>query len=200
MTTPPILLASASAIRAELLTRAGLSPRLQPARIDEEAIRQAHLAEGGAIRDLAPLLASLKAARVAPRFPDALTIGADQILLCDGQVLAKPVDRADAARQLAFLSGKTHSLLTAAVVCQGQAELWRHLSEPRLTMHALSPAFIEDYLDRTWDQVRHSVGCYQIEGEGPRLFSGIDGDFFAIQGLPLIELLTWLTIRGDIAI
>ena len=67
-------------------------------------------------------------------------------------------------------------------------------------MHRLSPAFIEAYLDRTWDQVRHSVGCYQIEGEAPLLFSRIDGDFFAIQGLPLIELLTWLTIRGDIAI
>lgn len=193
-----IILASASEVRADLLRRALLDFDVVPGRIDEQAVRESHQAEGGAPRDLADLLAEMKALKVSDKHPGALVIGADQILECEGRIFAKPESRAEGAEQLRFLSNRTHRLLSAAVVCQDGRPLWRHVGQVRMTMNPLSEGFIDAYLTRTWDEVRHSVGCYQIEAEGVRLFSRIEGDFFHILGLPLIELLTWLHNRGDI--
>jgi septum formation protein len=193
-----IILASASEIRADLLRRAGLDFDVIPGRIDEQAVRESHMAEGGAPRDLADLLAEMKAQKVSDRHPGALVIGADQILECEGRIFGKPETRTEGAEHLRLLSNRTHRLLSAAVVCQDGRPLWRHVGQVRMTMHPLGEDFIDAYLTRTWNEVRHSVGCYQIEAEGVRLFSRIEGDFFHILGLPLIELLTWLHIRGDI--
>ncbi len=194
-----IILASASEIRARMLQNAGLALTIIPGRVDEETVRQSHLADGGTARDLADLLAELKALKVSDRNPGALVIGADQVLECDGRSFAKPASPDEARDQLAFLSGRTHRLLSAAVVAENGQPLWRHVGQVRMTMHELSAAEIAAYVDRTWDSIRHSVGCYKIEEEGVRLFARIEGDFFHILGLPLIELLTWLRIRGDIA-
>lgn len=196
--TSPLILASASSIRAEMLRNAGLSFDVQPARVDEDTIRASVQAEGGSARDLADLLAELKALKISDRVPDALVLGADQVLECEGRIFAKAETPEEAAEHLRFLSGKTHRLLSAVVVCQGGKPLWRHVGTVRLTMHSLSEAYLQDYIARNWDEIRHSVGCYQIEREGVRLFAHIEGDFFTILGLPLIELLTWLRIRGDI--
>lgn len=193
-----IILASASGIRADMLRRAGLSFQVIPGRVDEQAVRQSHLSEGGTPRDLADLLAEMKALKVSDKHPDALVIGADQILDCEGRILGKPESLAEGAEQLRFLSNRRHRLLSAAVVCQDGLPVWRHVGQVWMTMHPLGAEFIDAYLSRNWDEVRHSVGCYQIEAEGVRLFSRIEGDFFHILGLPLIELLTWLRIRGDI--
>ncbi|MBS0563583.1 MAG: Maf family protein [Proteobacteria bacterium] len=196
---PPIILASASEVRAQMLRNAGLGFEVMPGRIDEEAVRQSHLSEGGSPRDLADLLAEMKAQKISEKRPEALVIGADQVLECSGRVFAKPADRIEAAGHLSFLSGRGHRLLSAAVVCHGGRPLWRHVGQVRMAMHTLGPDFIHSYLDRNWETVRHSVGCYQIEGEGVRLFNRVEGDFFHILGLPLIELLTWLHNRGDIS-
>lgn len=193
-----IVLASGSDIRAKLLTNAGLAFDVRPGRVDEEAVRAAHMAEGGSPRDLADLLAEMKARKISERDPGALVIGADQVLDCDGTILAKPNSPDEARAHLRLLAGKTHRLLSAAVVCKGGEPLWRHVGQVRLTMRPLSDAFVSDYVDRNWDSIRHAVGCYKIEEEGARLFARIEGDFFHILGLPLIELLTWLAIRGDI--
>lgn len=194
-----IVLASGSDIRAKLMTNAGLTFDIRPGRVDEDAIRAAHMDVGGTARDLADLLAEMKARKVSDRDPGALVIGADQVLECDGRIFAKAETVDAAAEHLHFLSGRTHRLLSAAVVCRAGAPLWRHVGQVRLTMHDHSEAFIADYLARNWDSVHQSVGCYKIEEEGARLFARIEGDFFHILGLPLIELLTWLRIRGDIA-
>lgn len=193
-----IILASASGIRADMLRRAGLSFQVVPGRVDEDAVRQSYQAEAGSPADLADLLAEMKARKISDRNPEALVIGADQILECEGRIFGKPENREEGAEQLRFLANRRHRLFSAAVVCQGGQPLWRNVGQVRMVMHPLSEGFIDAYLSRTWDEVRHSVGCYQIEGEGVRLFSRIEGDFFHILGLPLIELLTWLHIRGDI--
>ena len=194
--TEPILLASASEIRATLLRRIGLEPEIRPARIDEEAIRAALLAEGASPRDQADALAEMKARKISEKAPEAMVIGADQILELKGDVFAKP-ESPDAARaQLRALSGKTHRLLSAAVVYRGGEPLWRHVGEARLTLHRLSDAFIDRHVDMYWEGIRHSVGCYRIEEEGVRLMSRIEGDHFTILGLPLIELQAWLILRG----
>lgn len=199
-TSPPrIILASASPVRARLLRDAGLDPIVSPARIDEQAIRAALLAEGCPPHHLAGALAEQKARRGAARDSEALVIGADQILECNRRIFAKPADPADARAQIAALAGRTHHLLSAAVICQGTDVLWRHVTRVRMTMHKLTAGEIDAYVARHWPGIGQCVGCYRIEAEGVRLFSRIEGDYFAILGLPLIELLTWLRNRGDIA-
>lgn len=193
----PLLLASASETRAAMLRAAGLAPQILPARIDEEAIRAALQAEGATPRDLADALAEMKARKLSDKHPEALVLGADQVLELKGEVFAKP-ETPDAARaQLRALSGKTHRLLSAAVIYRAAKPEWRHVGEARLTMHDLSDSFIDAYVARNWDSIRHSVGCYQIEKEGVCLMSRVEGDHFTILGLPLIPLLSWLRLRGE---
>ena len=194
-----LILASSSETRATLLRNAGLVPEVRPARVDEDAIRAALEAERANPRDIADTLAETKARRISEKAPAALVLGCDQVLDLDGRVFAKPENPAAARLQIRALSGRTHQLLSAAVVCHGGEPLWRHLGTARLTMRAVSDAYLDDYVSRNWPSIRHSVGAYKLEEEGVRLFSHIEGDHFTILGLPLIELLTWLAVRGDIA-
>lgn len=193
-----LILASASTIRATLLRSAGLEIEVRPARIDEENLRESLLAEGASAHDLADALAEHKALKIAARDPAALVLGCDQILECEGQLYAKPASPEDAIAQLTALRGKTHRLQTAAVLCAGGEPVWRHVATPRLTMRDFSDAYRDAYVARHWDDIRHCVGCYQIEGPGIRLFQKIEGDLFSVQGLPLLELLAILTQRKDI--
>lgn len=195
----PILLASGSMIRAALLRNAGLSLETQAPRVDESAIRAALEADGASPRDIADALAEMKALKVSDRHPDAVVIGCDQTLDLDGRVLGKPGTSVEARAQIVALRGKTHRLLSAAVVCHAGRPLWRHVGTARLTMHDVSDDYLDAYVARNWPDIGDSVGAYKLEAEGVRLFSRIEGDYFTILGLPLIELLTWLSIRGDIA-
>lgn len=194
-----LVLASSSTIRATLLRRAGLAVEVRPARIDEQAITESLVASGASAHDIADALAEHKALRIAGKAPGELVLGCDQLLECEGKLFAKPSSVDDARAQLGFLRGKTHRLHTAVVLFDAGQPVWRHVSTPRLTMRMASPAWIDDYLHRNWDAVRHCVGCYQIEAEGIRLFSAIEGDLFSIQGLPLLALLDILLTRQEIA-
>ncbi len=194
-----LVLASASVARAGMLTAAGLGVTTEPARIDEETLRESLTAESVPPRDQADRLAEAKALKVSARRPDALVLGCDQILDLGGAVLSKPVSRDAAANQLRRLSGRSHHLWSAAVVALDGRPLWRHIGQATLTMHQLTDAEINTYLTRCWPGVADSVGAYKIEEDGARLFSAVVGDHFTILGLPLIPLLTWLRDRGDIA-
>jgi septum formation protein len=194
-----LILASTSETRALMLRQAGIVFEAVPPRVDEDAMRAALAAEEAAPRDQADALAEAKAVKVAKRNPAATVLGADQILSLDGDVFAKPATEAEAVIQLTQLAGKTHHLWSAAVVCMDGRPVWRHVSEARLTMHPLSGEEIAAYVAREWSAIRHSVGAYRIEEAGIRLMSRIEGDHFTILGLPLIPLLTWLRLRGDIS-
>lgn len=195
---PPILLASTSATRAMLLRNAGLSVDTAAANIDEPALRLALDAEGLTPRDQADALAEAKARKISRKRPDAMVIGCDQNLAFRDEVLAKPSSPAVAREQLMQLRGQTHVLHSAVVIYENDQPVWRHIGTARLTMRAFSDDYLGAYLARQGTDIRTSVGCYKLEGEGVRLFSRIDGDYFTILGLPLLELLGYLTTRGVI--
>jgi septum formation protein len=194
----PLVLASASTTRIAMLRAAGLSFDVRPARIDEPAIRDALLAEGASPRDIADVLAEAKARKVSGQGADGLVLGCDQVLAFEGGVLGKP-DCIDAAKaHLRALRGRRHQLLSAAVLYQNGSPVWRHVAEVSLTMRQFSEAFLDAYVERNRDWLCDTVGGYRIEAEGVRLFSRIDGDWFAILGLPLLPLLSYLADRGVI--
>jgi septum formation protein len=193
------VLASTSPIRLQLLHAAGLTVEAVAPRVDEETARVALLAEGARPRDIADTLAELKVRKVADKWPQDVVFGCDQVLEFDGAVFSKPASLDEARDHLRQLRGKTHRLLSAIVAYENAEPVWRHVAEARLTMHQISDAYLDDYLARNWDSVRHSVGAYKIEEEGVRLFSAITGDHFTILGLPLLPLLAWMGTRGMIA-
>lgn len=192
-----LLLASRSATRRALLEAAGVALDVMAPGVDEEAAKASLRADGLGPRDLADALAELKAVRLSGRIPGALVLGCDQTLaLDDGTMLDKPQGRDGAAAQLARLSGRTHSLYSAAVIAENGRAIWRHVDRTRLGVRVLSDAFIQSYLDAEYAHIAGCVGCYRIEGPGVQLFTRIEGSHFTILGLPLLPLLDYLRTRG----
>jgi septum formation protein len=199
MNTQMIVLASASATRKQMLESAGLRVEIDPARVDEDEVKLSLKAEQVPVERAAEALAELKALRISLRRPGALVIGADQMLECDGAWFDKSPDRAAAREQLVLLRGRTHRLISAAVVALDGQRLWHTTEAARLTMRNFSDAFLDEYLDTVGEAVFTSVGGYQLEGRGVQLFHRIEGDFFTILGLPLLPLLDFLRARGALA-
>lgn len=196
-----LILASASPYRRRMLEAAGVAVRVVPADIDERALER-QLAKSGAPADASHVavgLARAKAVDVSARQPDALVIGADQVLALGDALLAKPGDLEHARRQLLELRGKTHRLHTAVALAAAGAVLWSHVDVATLTMRPLSDAFLDGYLRLAGERVRHIVGAYEIEGLGIQLFDRVEGDQFAIIGLPLLPLLSELRSQGALA-
>lgn len=196
--TDQIILASGSKIRAQLLQNAGVEFTTVVARIDEEMMRQSLTAEEASPRDIADTLAEMKAQKVASKHPEALVIGCDQILSFENACLAKTKSPEEAIAQLKEMRGKRHQLLSAAVIYGEGKPLWRHVGVVRLHMREVSDAYIAAYVARNWESIQHSVGAYKLEEEGVRLFTRIEGDYFNVLGLPLLDLLSYLTLRGTL--
>ncbi|WP_395458880.1 Maf family protein [Azospirillum melinis] len=193
---PKLVLASGSRTRAAMLEQAGVPAILDKPLVDEDEVKAAGRAEGVPADAVAEALAELKAQRITRRHPGALVVGADQMLDCEGRWFDKPADRATARAQLLDLRGKTHQLVSCAVVVRDGERMWHKTDSARLTMRNFSEAFLDDYLDRVGDDVLHSVGAYQLEGLGAQLFHRVEGDFFTILGLPLLPLLGFLRVHG----
>jgi septum formation protein len=194
-TSDRLILASASTARQTMLRAAGVPFIAVPANIDEWETKRRFRAKGGTAIDCAMALAESKACAVASRYPDAVVIGADQILVLDDEWLDKPADLDAAIAQLRKLAGRTHVLATAACAMYGDRCVWRATSEPELTMRRFGERFLVEYIAAEGNEVLGSVGAYRIEGPGIQLFSRIAGDQFAILGLPMLELLEFLRER-----
>jgi septum formation protein len=194
-----IILASQSASRRAMLEAAGVLFSAEVAGVDEESVKAAMIAEGADGRRLADALAEMKAVKVSRRHPTALVLGCDSTVAAeDGSLIDKAATREDSRAQLQALRGTTHKLTSAAVVALGGEPIWRHVDTAKLTMRPFSDAFLDSYLDAEWPAIRHCVGGYRLEGPGAQLFSRIDGDHFTILGLPLLPLLDWLRVRGEL--
>lgn len=193
--TSPIILASGSEIRRDLLTRAGVPITVDPVRVDEETIRLAMTADGATPREVADALAEAKARRGSGRHSGALVLGCDQVLDFGGRILSKPESADEVRAQLAEMNGGRHTLISAAVIFLDGEPQWRHVGTVRMQMRQMSDAYLDEYVTRNWNSIRHSVGGYKLEEEGARLFRRIDGDYFCVLGLPLLEILGYLTQR-----
>ncbi|MDR6533918.1 septum formation protein [Caulobacter rhizosphaerae] len=192
---PPVTLASKSAARQAILRNAGVTFEAVGSGVDEDAAKAGLLAEGASPREVADALAELKAFKVSTKRP-GLVIGSDQTLDLDG-VLYDKVDTIEAARQrLVQLRGKVHKLHSAVVVARDGQPIWRVVETTKLSVRRFSDAWLDGYLERNAPDILSSVGCYFLEGEGVQMFDRIDGDYFAILGLPVVGLFDFLRLHG----
>ena len=193
---PPLILASASASRAALLTGAGLTFARIPADLDEDAIKDEGLARGMSPKAVAVKLAEAKALYVSTRNP-GIVIGGDQVLQLDRELISKSHSLDEARDLLTRMSGKIHYLHAGMALAENGVLLWSNAESAEMSVRPLTPAFIDAYLEKTGDKILSSVGCYQLESEGVHLFDGIRGDYFTVLGLPLLPLLAQLRHYGQ---
>ena len=191
-----LILASGSVTRREMLRQAGIAAEAMTAPVDEGEIKASARAEGIDAAETAVMLAEIKAERISRRHPEAVVIGADQMLVCDGTWFDKPTDLAAARTQLLTLRGRGHTLPTAVVCFRAGAPLWHHVETPRLWMREFSETALDAYLAAEGDAALTSVGGYRVEGPAIRLFERIEGDWLSILGLPLLPLLGFLRQHG----
>jgi septum formation protein len=188
----PIVLASSSQARTRLLTSAGVRHICDPANVDEAAIKAGWT---GRPEALARELARTKALAVSARHPDALVIGADQVLALGSTVIDKPGTVDNVRGQLVRLSGREHRLISAVAVASGPDVLWDLVDTAHMHMRRLSDGFLDEYVARVGSGVASSAGAYHLENLGAQLFEKVEGDFFTVMGLPLIPLLNFLRAR-----
>ena len=192
----PLVLASKSDVRGEMLAAVGLRFEIRPAQIDERALAtKAGTNDAAAI---ARILARAKADAVARSVPGRLVLGADQTLARGATLFGKPANRAEAAAQLRSLRGRTHELHSALALVRDGEAMFECVDGARLTMRNISDRFLDGYLDMAGDAALASVGSYQLEGLGIHLFERVEGDYFTILGLPLLPLLAFLRQKGFI--
>lgn len=192
-----LVLASTSASRQAMLTAAGVPFEALAPMVDEGELKRALQSEGADARRVADALAEAKAVKISRKIPPALVLGSDSVVaLDDGTMIDKAPDRQTLAAQLRSLRGRTHRLVSAAVVAENGSPVWRFVGVAKLTMRDFSDAFLDAYLDTCGDVLLGSVGGYHIEGHGAQLFARVDGDQFTIRGLPLLAVLDYLRTRG----
>jgi len=196
----PIILASGSSARRKMLTAAGVSFTVQPAELDEVALRSEILSGDSEIDPeyIAVRLACEKARSVSRLNPGAIVIGADQVLNFQGHTIEKSRGVSEARELLQTLRGQWHSLVSAFSLARNGHTLCFHADEAHMFMRDVSDSFLDAYLARAGESILACVGCYEIEGLGAQLFDQVVGDYFTILGMPLIPLLAELRKRGAI--
>ena len=191
-----LVLASSSLARSQVLNNAGVVHEILSPQIDEDSVKMAMLAGGYSHRDIADKIADMKARKVSLQRAESYVLGCDQVLSFAGSLYSKPETKFNLKTQLREMSGKTHQLISAAVIYKDMQPIWRHVGVATLSMDSLSDSVIEKYVEKNWDTVKFCVGGYEIERRGVQLFNEIQGDYFCILGLPLLEIMNFLKVRG----
>ncbi len=193
-----LVLASGSAIRARILEAAGIPFRIVRPNVDEAAIKAAAFGDGLSLHAVAQRLADAKALAVGDQ-AGAIVLASDQLMAFAGAAFDKPCSMSEARQRLAMLQGRAHSLINAVTIARDGDILFRHIDEPMLSMRTMTPDEIDAYLDAAGDEILASVGAYQVEALGARLFERIDGDYFAVLGLSLMPVLGFLRAQDMLA-
>ncbi len=192
-----LILASQSASRKAMLTAAGVQFETRGSDVDEAEIKRELIGVTGS--EIAMILAEAKALAISVGVPGRLVLGGDSLVEVCGRTFDKPVTREDAARHLAFFSGQTMQLHSAAILVRDGVPVWRHVETAKLRVRSLSSDFIEGYLAQEWPAVSGCVGVFRIEALGAQLFEHIEGSHFTVLGMPLLALLGALRTQGELA-
>ena len=191
-----LILASSSMTRRKMLDDAGLTYKAVSAGVDEESLKDAARAEGLSSRDAATMLAEMKAVKISNQYPGAYVIGSDQLLDLNGEWLSKPEHKDEANQHLTKLSGQTHDLVTAAVIYRDGERIWQEVSIPKISIRQLSVEDRDHYIAAMGEKITYTPGVYMMEDLGAQIISKIDGCPYAVLGLPLLEMLSFLRGHG----
>jgi len=189
-----IILASKSGVRKKILEKNNIRCKIEPSNVDEDIIKEALLKERATPTIISKNLAELKANKISQKFIEEMVLGADSVIVLEGEIISKPNDRAEALEILKRMNGKTHQLISSVCISRGGSMIWNYTDKASLTMKNMSFLELENYLEKISDENLYAYNVYQIEGEGKKLFSKIEGDEDTIMGLPVKKIKEYLNI------
>ena len=188
-----LILASKSKVRKEILDNNGIISSVEPSNLDEDVVKESLLKEKASPELISISLAELKANRVSQKKNDVLVLGADSVIDLDGELISKPENREEAMKILRKLNGKSHNLISSVCISKNGSMIWKHADKATLTMKKMTENDLKDYLAKISDDKLFAYNVYQIEGEGRKLFSSIEGDKNTIMGLPIMKIKEYLS-------
>ena len=187
-----IILASKSKVRKEILSKHNVSINVEPSNVDEDVIKNSLLKEKASPEIISKSLAELKSCKVSQRKSDILVLGADSVIDLNGELISKPKNRDEALKILKKLNGKQHNLVSSVCFSKNGIMIWNYTDKATLTMKNFEDEDLEKYLSKISDHDLYAYNVYQIEGEGRKLFSKIEGDEDTIMGLPIKKIKEYL--------
>tara|TARA_A100001015_G_scaffold252007_1_gene291369 strand:- start:2518 stop:3102 length:585 start_codon:yes stop_codon:yes gene_type:complete len=180
-----IILASQSKVRKKILDANKIPNKVEPSNIDEDLVKKSLLGENASPEIISKNLAELKANKVSLNNNSYLVLGADSVIDLDGELISKPKNREEALEILKKMNGKKHFLISSVCISKNGSMIWNYTDKAILTMKNMTDEYLVDYLSKISDEKLYSYNVYQIEGEGKKLFSNIEGDENTIMGLPI---------------
>jgi len=189
-----IILASKSGVRKKILEENNIQCKVEPSNVDEDSVKESLLKERASPAIISKNLAELKANKISQKFIEEMVLGADSVIDLEGEIISKPIDRAEALEILKKMNGKTHQLISSVCISRGGSMIWNYTDKASLTMKNMTLLELENYLKKISDEDLYAYNVYQIEGEGRNLFSKIEGDEDTIMGLPVKKIKEYLNI------
>ena len=189
-----IILASKSGVRKKILEENNIQCKIEPSNVDEDSVKESLLKERASPTIISKNLAELKANKISQKFVEEMVLGADSVIDLEGEIISKPIDRAEALETLKRMNGKTHQLISSVCISRGGSMIWNYTDKASLTMKNMTFLELENYLKKISDKDLYAYNVYQIEGEGRNLFSKIEGDEDTIMGLPVKKIKEYLNI------
>ena len=187
-----IILASKSKVRKKILEQNDINCEVEPANVDEDLVKKSLIKEGANPEIISKNLAELKANKISQKFNGEIVLGADSIIDLDGAIISKPSNRREALEILKKLNGKKHYLISSVCISKSGSMIWNYTDTAALTMKKMSLEELKTYLKKVKDEVLYAYNIYQIEGEGRKLFSKIEGEEDTIMGLPVKKIKEYL--------
>ena len=190
-----IILASKSKVRKDILDKNNIEAIVEPSNVDEDIVKISLLKENASPEFISKNLAELKANKVSAKIQDKIVLGADSVIDLDGELISKPESRDEAMKILKKLNGKPHFLISSVCISKNGSMIWNHTDKATLIMKSFSNSELAEYLSKISDENLYAYNVYQIEGEGRKLFSSIEGDEDTVMGLPIKKIKEYLNLQ-----